>query len=107
YDLPLPQGFCAAGIHCGIKTDPANRDLSLFVSNRPATAAGVFTQNRVCGAPVVVSRGRVPSTTARAVLINSGNANACTGQQGIEDARASTAAVADRLGCRPEDVLVC
>lgn len=103
----LPAGFRAAGIHCGIKSDPQNPDLTLFVSDRPASAAGVFTQNRVCGAPVVVSRQRVPSETARAVLINSGNANACTGQQGIDDALASTSAVASLIGCRPEDVLVC
>jgi glutamate N-acetyltransferase/amino-acid N-acetyltransferase len=103
----LPIGFRAAGIHCGIKSDPQKPDLALFVSDRPAVAAGVFTQNRVCGAPVVVSRERVPSTTVRAVLINSGNANACTGQQGIDDARACTASVAALLDCRPDDVLVC
>ncbi|MGC1272759.1 MAG: bifunctional glutamate N-acetyltransferase/amino-acid acetyltransferase ArgJ [Planctomycetaceae bacterium] len=103
----LPLGFRAAGIHCGIKSDLQKLDLSLFASDRPAAAAGVFTQNRVCGAPVVVSRERVPTETARAVLINSGNANACTGQQGLDDARASTSAVASLLGCRAEDVLVC
>lgn len=105
YDLP--QGFRAAGLHCGIKPDPSRFDLSLFVSDRPAVATGVFTQNRVVGAPVTVCRERVPSGTARAVLINSGNANACTGEQGIRDAKASAKAVADLLGCDEADVLIC
>lgn len=106
-DLHLPLGFQAAGVYCGIKSDPEALDLCLFVSDRPAAAAGVFTTNRVCGAPVIVSRRRVPSETARAVLINSGNANACTGDQGVTDAKASTSAVAKALGCAEHDVLVC
>jgi glutamate N-acetyltransferase/amino-acid N-acetyltransferase len=106
-DLSLPAGFRAAGIHCGIKPNPARRDLSLFVSDRPAAVAGVFTTNRVVGAPVIVCRERVPGDSARAVLINSGNANACTGRRGLDDARASTRLVADRLGCDESAVLVC
>jgi len=103
----LPQGFQTAGLHCGIKNDPNVFDLALFVSDVPCTAAAVFTQNKVCGAPVQVSRSRVPSNTARAVIINSGNANACTGERGLEDARWMTAAVASQLDCAAEDVLVC
>src|SRR5205823_1571009 len=87
--------------------DPALLDLSLFVSDGPATAAGVFTTNLVNGAPVKVSRTRVPRGTARGVVINSGNANACTGEQGIADARWMTAVVAAQLGCSEDDVLVC
>jgi glutamate N-acetyltransferase/amino-acid N-acetyltransferase len=67
----------------------------------------VFTQNKVCGAPVKVSRQRVPRGTARAVVINSGNSNACTGDRGIEDARWMTALTAATLGCGVEDVVVC
>lgn len=107
HDIPLPQGFRAAGIHCGIKGDAAKRDLALFVADGPCAAAGVFTQNLVCGAPVKVSRGRLPRGTARGVVVNSGNSNACTGERGIEDARWMTAEVAARLGCAEEDVLVC
>ncbi|MBX3437817.1 MAG: bifunctional glutamate N-acetyltransferase/amino-acid acetyltransferase ArgJ [Planctomycetaceae bacterium] len=103
----LPLGFRAAGVICGIKADPTKRDLSLFVSDAPCAAAGVFTQNRVVGAPVHVSRERVPSESVRGVVINSGNANACTGEQGLDDARWMTAQVATRLGCDPQDVLVC
>ncbi len=106
-DIPLPAGFRAAGIHCGIKKDAALFDLSLFVSDQPAVAAGVFTTNLVHGAPVKVSRGRLPRSTARGVIINSGNANACTGERGNEDARWMTAEVAAQLGCQADDILVC
>ncbi len=105
--IPLPQGFCAAGLSCGIKSDATKPDLSLFVSMRPCAAAAVFTTNRVCGAPVKVSRERVPSAKTRAVVINSGNANACTGQRGIDDARWMTEQVAAHLACQASDVLVC
>lgn len=105
--IALPQGFQAAGVFCGIKSGTGKLDMSLFASDRACAAAGVFTQNRVCGAPVKVSRERLPRATARAIVINSGNSNACTGQRGLEDARWMTAEVASRLGCADEDVLVC
>lgn len=103
----LPLGFSANGHACGIKADPNRLDLALFVSDRPAAAAGVFTQNRVCGAPVQVCRERLPRGTARAVVINSGNSNACTGDRGIADAKRMTALVAEGIGCAADDVLVC
>ena len=103
----LPQGFRAAGLHCGIKAVPEFFDLSLFVSDQPAATAGVFTQNKVCGAPVKVSRLRVPGASVRAVVINSGNSNACTGERGIVDAQWMTAEVAGLLGCPEKSVLVC
>lgn len=107
-DLPsLPAGFHAAGIHCGIKSDPANLDLCLFASDRPASLAGVFTQNQVCGAPVKISRERVPRGTGRAVVINSGNANACTGERGDVDAHWMTEQTAAAMECDVEDVVVC
>ncbi|WP_437201617.1 bifunctional glutamate N-acetyltransferase/amino-acid acetyltransferase ArgJ [Planctomicrobium sp. SH664] len=102
----LPQGFQAAGVACGIKVS-GKHDLALFVSDRPCAAAGVFTQNRVVGAPVVVSRSRVPSRSVRAVVINSGNSNACTGERGLGDARQMTALVAEQIAAGEEDVLVC
>ncbi|HEV3301105.1 MAG TPA: bifunctional glutamate N-acetyltransferase/amino-acid acetyltransferase ArgJ [Planctomycetaceae bacterium] len=105
--VPLPAGFRAAGVACGIKSDSSKLDLALFAADRPSTAVGVFTTNLVCGAPVKVSRSRLPRSTARGVVINSGNANACTGTRGDEDARWMTAEVAKRLDCSPEDVLVC
>ena len=105
--LSLPIGFRAAGVHCGIKSDASKLDLALFAADGPATAVGVFTTNRVCGAPVKISRSRLPRTSARAVILNSGNANACTGERGNDDARWMTAETARQLGCPAEDVLVC
>lgn len=104
---PFPLGFQAAGTHCGIKAESKKSDLALFTSDKPAVAVGVFTQNRVVGAPVKLDRERVPSNSVRAVVINSGNANACTGERGMDDARWMTALVAQQLGCAAEDVLVC
>ena len=102
----LPSGYRCAGIACGIK-DGETPDLALFVSDVPACAAGVFTRNRVCGAPVRVSRSRVPSDTVCGVVINSGNANACTGERGLADARRMTVEVARQIDCDALDVLVC
>lgn len=107
-DLPLlPAGFKAAGLHCGVKTDAEIFDLCLITSDQPASLAGVFTQNKVCGAPVKVSRLRVPRGTGRAVIINSGNANACTGERGDADANWMTEQTAAAIGCETEDVVVC
>lgn len=106
-EINLPRGFQTAGISCGIKTASQHRDLAMFVSQSPAVACGVFTQNRVCGAPVHVSRSRVPTDQCRAVVINSGNANACTGQVGLEHAQQMTDTLADVLGCDSAQVLVC
>src|SRR5713101_8358756 len=94
-DLILPRGYRFAGVHCGIKPDGSKLDLGLMVSDRPAVAAGVFTQNRVTAAPVKVSRQRVPTANTRGVVICSGNANACTGEQGLEDARRMTEIAAE------------
>ncbi|MFP6763076.1 MAG: bifunctional glutamate N-acetyltransferase/amino-acid acetyltransferase ArgJ [Planctomycetaceae bacterium] len=106
-NFPLPAGFRATGLHCGIKEDASLFDLSLFVSDRPAALAGVFTQNQIFGAPVAVSRDRVPRSTGRACVINSGNANACTGPRGLTDARWMTGETARLLNCEDEDVVVC
>ena len=106
HSLELPQGFRTAGVTCGIK-ESGKPDFALFVSDSPAVSAGVFTQNLVCGAPVTVSKSRIKRDSSRAVMINAGNANACTGQRGIDDAQSMTAELAAGLECAPEDVLVC
>jgi glutamate N-acetyltransferase/amino-acid N-acetyltransferase len=85
----LARGFRYAGVPCGIRSGPeyvGRLDLALVVSDRPASAAGVFTQNRVCAAPVHRCRERLPRSDARGLVICSGNANACTGEQGLADA---------------------
>src|SRR6267154_1698255 len=104
----LARGYRFAGVHCGLRaSEPGRLDLALVVSDRPAVAAGVFTQNRVCAAPVHVCRERLPADGVRGIVICSGNANACTGQQGLDDARRMTALAAEQVGCRPEQMLVC
>jgi glutamate N-acetyltransferase/amino-acid N-acetyltransferase len=103
----LPSGYRFAGIHCGIRSDPSRLDLALVVSDRPAAAAGVFTQNRVMAAPVRVCRERLPMADARGIVVCSGNANACTGRRGLEDAERMTALTAEAIGCRANQVLVC
>ena len=93
--IVAPKGFRAAGVFCDIKrigtgkgSDKGRkRDLALIVSESPATVAGMFTTNQVCAAPVKVCMERVKGKTAQAVVVNSGNANACTGKQGLDDAR--------------------
>src|SRR5437588_10725389 len=106
-DWHLAKGDRYAGIHCGVRDGRARSDLALIVSDTPASAAGVFTQNRVRAAPVRVCQERLPRGDARAIVICSGNANACTGQQGLDDARRMTALTAEAVGCRAEQVLVC
>lgn len=103
--VSIPTGFRFSGVACGIKAS-GKPDLSLIVTDRPVRAAGVYTTNQIVAAPVVISKARTPSATIRAVVTNSGNANACTGQQGMQDAVAMTAEVARHVGCDPEDVLV-
>lgn len=102
----IPDGFRMAGVHCGIKSDPERPDLTLVVADRPSVAAAVYTQNRIVAAPVLVDRERTPSDRVRAVVVNSGNANACTGDQGIEDARQMCRLVAQQCDLSEEQVLV-
>jgi glutamate N-acetyltransferase/amino-acid N-acetyltransferase len=99
------RGFRAGAVAAGIKKSGAP-DLSILWSEREAAAAGVFTTNKVRAAPVWVSEERVRRGRARGVVVNAGNANACTGAQGMRDAQEMTRLVAERLGVAPEDVLV-
>jgi glutamate N-acetyltransferase/amino-acid N-acetyltransferase len=104
--VTAPQGFRAAGVHCGIKK--ANLDLALIATDGPVSAAAVFTTNRAVAAPVVVSREHLSRSGGRATVIvtNSGCANACTGAAGMNVARDMAAATAEAVGCAPEHVLV-
>lgn len=102
--VTTPRGFRASGIRCGIKPD--GPDLALVFSEVPASAAGVFTTNRMRSAPVIQSQVKLSSGRAQAVLINSGNANACTGARGAADADTMARAAAGALGISPDLVLV-
>ena len=94
--ITVPRGFRASGVFCDIKrlgtgkgSEKGNkRDLALIVSDVPSTVAGMFTTNQICAAPVKLCLERVKKGTAQAVVVNSGNANACTGPQGMKDALA-------------------
>ena len=105
--MKLPKGFRFAGQYSGVKKNATKRDLSLIVSDRDASGVGMFTTNRVCAAPVQVCRERLPSSKIRAIVVNSGNANACTGEQGLLDAKEMTATTASGLKVDTTQVLVC
>jgi acetylglutamate kinase len=99
----IPKGFRFGGVASGLK--PQRRDIALVVSDVPAAAAGVFTLNRASAAPVLDARPRVPAEGMRAVLANSGNANALTGPQGLEDVQVLRGAIAQALGIQKRAVL--
>ncbi|NBW87675.1 MAG: arginine biosynthesis protein ArgJ, partial [Planctomycetia bacterium] len=103
---PLPRGYRLAAVHAGLKRNASREDVSLVVSDHPATAAGVYTTNLVFAAPVALDRERTPGRNFRAVVVNSGNANACTGARGLEDARQMAALAGEVLGVDGGEVLV-
>jgi glutamate N-acetyltransferase/amino-acid N-acetyltransferase len=101
-----PKGFRAGGIRSGIKASSAKRDLALIYADSPCAAAAVFTSNRVKAAGVIVSREHLASGVCRAVIANSGNANACTGEAGLAAARSMASLTADEFAIRPQEVAV-
>lgn len=103
------RGFRASGVHAGFRKDPERRDLALVVADEPCACAAVFTKNVFCSAPVTVSREHLEGVgygTARAVVVNSGNANAATGEPGLEAARETARIAGDAVGCPASEVLV-
>ncbi len=99
-----PRGFRAQGVACGLKKN-GNPDLAVVACDVPAVAAGVFTRNLVKGHSLQRTMRLLPSSSVRAVVVNSGNANACVGARGDADAEAMARFAADALGCAPSDVL--
>jgi glutamate N-acetyltransferase/amino-acid N-acetyltransferase len=103
-----PKGFLTSAVSCGIKNPAVSRlDLALIHSEFPCSSAGTFTTNRVKAAPVKVSQAHLRKGDLRAIIANSGNANACTGMQGIRDAKAMCESVAKPLGLKRAEVGVC
>lgn len=101
------RGFTAGAVAAGVKHAGTTRlDVALIVSDRPATAGAVFTTNQVIAAPCVITRRHVSGGALRAIVVNSGNANACTGAQGERDAVAMATAAAERVGCGAEEIAV-
>jgi glutamate N-acetyltransferase/amino-acid N-acetyltransferase len=103
--ITAPQGFRAAGIHCGIKK-PGLLDLALVVSEQSGPIAGVFTQNQVVAAPVIVDRLHLRRGIGQAILVNSGNANACTGAKGLAAAKHTATSVARHMGIPSHHVFI-
>lgn len=101
----LPKGFIASGIHCGIKRQ--KKDLALIVSETEASAAAVFTLNKVQAAPVLLSKKHLAvSNNFKAIIVNSGNANACTGDEGYANSVTMANVTAEAIGVKPEQVFV-
>lgn len=105
-EFSLPAGFSAAGVHCGVKKGTTKLDLSMIVADSACVAGGVYTQNRVFAAPVGWDRARTPSSQIRGVVINSGNANACTGSQGEQDVADMARIAAASIGADADEFLV-
>ena len=103
--VTFPQGFKAAGVKAGIKKS-GNLDVAVIYTEKEAAVAGTFTQNAVAAAPVYVSKRVVSTGSAHAITANAGCANACTGEQGMQDAEQMAAITAKALGCKADDVLV-
>lgn len=103
---PLPRGFRVGAVHAGIKRNATREDVTLVVSDLPATAAGVYTTNLVFAAPVALDRSRTPGRGFRGVVVNSGNANACTGSRGLDDARTMAELAGRAIGAPGDEMLV-
>lgn len=104
-EIPILQGFKAAAVASGLKK-VHGLDLALIVSERAATAAGVFTANKVKAAPVILSQKNIQNGRATAIIANAGNANACTGNPGLADAERTADLVGKALGISPDEILV-
>ncbi len=104
-----PRGFRAGAVHTGIRDDTPQSvlDVTILATDGTTTGAAVFTKNRITAAPVILSREHIGRAAPRAIVVNSGNANAAVGEQGIQDARETAERVAHKLNLRSEEVLVC
>ncbi|MGG7057932.1 bifunctional glutamate N-acetyltransferase/amino-acid acetyltransferase ArgJ [Clostridium nigeriense] len=104
--ITAPQGFLASGIHCGLKKNNLKLDLALVYSTVPANSAGVYTKNKVKGAPIYITKEHLSKKKAQAIIINSGNANTCTGDDGLMKAKRMTELQGKALKLKTSDVLV-
>ena len=104
--VTAPKGFLAAGIHCGIKKNSLKKDLALIYSEVPSIGAGVYTKNKVKGAPIYITKEHLSNKKARAIICNSGNANTCNGQDGLLKAKKMAQLQAKSLNIKTDEVLV-
>ena len=104
--VTAPKGFIAGGLHCGIKTNNTEKkDIAMIYSEKPCNAAAVYTQNKVYGAPITVTRKNIADGMAQAMVCNSGNANTCNAD-GVEKAQMMCDLAAKALGLKPQDIIV-
>ncbi|SFD15160.1 bifunctional glutamate N-acetyltransferase/amino-acid acetyltransferase ArgJ [Clostridium uliginosum] len=101
-----PKGFLASGIHCGLKKSTIKKDLALIYSEVCANAAGVYTKNKVKGAPLYITKEHLSNKKARAIIVNSGNANTCNGDEGLKKAKKMASLQAKELKLKTDEVLV-
>lgn len=104
--ITAPKGFLASGIHCGLKKSNLKKDLALIYSEVPAASAGMYTKNKVKGAPIYITKEHLANKKAQAIIINSGNANTCNGEDGLQKAKKMTCLQAKELNLKADDVLV-
>lgn len=104
--ITTPTGFVAAGINCGLKKNVKKKDLAVIYSEKICTAAGVYTQNKVKGEPLRVTMEHLENMKAQAIIVNSGNANTCTGIKGYENSKKMALLTAEALKIKTEDVIV-
>jgi glutamate N-acetyltransferase/amino-acid N-acetyltransferase len=104
--VTAPKGFLASGIHCGLKPGSLKKDLALIYSEVPAAAAGMYTKNKVKGAPIYITKEHLTNKKAQAIIINSGNANTCTGDDGLQKAKKMASLQAKELKLKTDDILV-
>ena len=103
--VAAPKGFTAGGIHCGVRGSSTKKDLAMIYSETPCTAAAVYTQNKVYGAPITVTRANIADGRAQAVICNSGNANTCNAD-GVEKAEKMCELAGTALGLSASDIIV-
>ncbi len=103
--ITAPKGFLAGGIHCGLRKNKSKKDVALILSRQPASTACVYTQNKVKGAPILVTQANLQDNKAQAVIVNSGNANTCNAN-GIQVATDMCKLAGDALGLKPADIVV-
>src|SRR5574340_748711 len=104
--ITAPAGFFAAGVSAGLKKS-GKRDVCLLAAEKPCPSAGVFTTSATAAPPVILSREHVAGGMLRAIAVNAGNANACTGAPGLDAARRMAVAAAEALHCAPSEIGVC
>ena len=101
-----PKGFKAGSVHCGLKRNIKSHDIAIIFSEQPCKAAALFTTNRIAAAPIKYSKKVVQNGAVHAIVVNSGNSNACTGKKGYKDAETMAQLTSRHLNIKPDQVIV-